>query len=95
MELGVPVSAQTIFQSGSVGKQFTSTALMLQVEEGKVGLDDSITKYFTDAPPSWRPITVRNLLTHTSGIPATTLRSRTPAMEPRSSTIGATTRKRR
>ncbi|HEY2684703.1 MAG TPA: serine hydrolase domain-containing protein [Steroidobacteraceae bacterium] len=69
VELGVPVSAETIFQSGSVGKQFTSTALMLQVEEGKVGLDDSITKYFTDAPPSWRAITVRNLLTHTSGIP--------------------------
>ncbi len=69
VELSVPVTAETIFQSGSVGKQFTATAVMLQVEEGKLALDDSITKYFTDAPPSWRPITVRNLLTHTSGIP--------------------------
>jgi CubicO group peptidase (beta-lactamase class C family) len=69
VELGVPVTSDTIFQSGSVGKQFTATAVMLQVEDGKLALDDSITKYFTDAPPSWRPITVRNLLTHTSGIP--------------------------
>ena len=69
VELGVPVTSDTIFQSGSVGKQFTATAVMLQVEDGKLSLDDSITKYFTDAPPSWRPITVRNLLTHTSGIP--------------------------
>jgi len=69
VELGVPVSGATIFQSGSVGKQFTATAVMLLVEDGKIGLDDSITKYFTDAPASWRPITVRNLLTHTSGLP--------------------------
>lgn len=69
VELSVPVTAETIFQSGSVGKQFTATAVMLQVEDGKLALDDSITKYFTDAPPSWRPITVRHLLTHTSGIP--------------------------
>jgi CubicO group peptidase (beta-lactamase class C family) len=69
VELSVPVTSDTIFQSGSVGKQFTATAVMLQVEDGKLALDDSITKYFTDAPPSWRPITVRNLLTHTSGIP--------------------------
>jgi CubicO group peptidase (beta-lactamase class C family) len=69
VELNVPVTAETIFQSGSVGKQFTATAVMLQVEDGKLALDDSITKYFTDAPSSWRPITVRRLLTHTSGIP--------------------------
>jgi CubicO group peptidase (beta-lactamase class C family) len=69
VELGVPVTDETIFQSGSVGKQFTAAAVMLQVEDGKLALDDSITKYFTDAPESWRPITVRNLLTHTSGIP--------------------------
>ncbi len=69
VELSVPVTAETIFQSGSVGKQFTATAVMLQVEDGKLALDDSIAKYFTDAPPSWRPITVRHLLTHTSGIP--------------------------
>jgi CubicO group peptidase (beta-lactamase class C family) len=69
VELGVPVTPKTMFQSGSVGKQFTAVAVMLQVEEGKLALDDSITKYFPDAPASWRPITVRHLLTHTSGIP--------------------------
>ena len=65
----VPVTAATMFQSGSVGKQFTSAAVMLLVEDGKIGLGDSITKYFPNAPASWRGITVRHLLTHTSGIP--------------------------
>ena len=69
VEHHVPVAAETIFQSGSVGKQFTSAAVMLQVEAGRLALDDSITKYFTDAPATWRPILVRHLLTHTSGIP--------------------------
>lgn len=75
VELGVPVTPRTIFQSGSVGKQFTAVALMLQVEEGKLGLDDSVTKYLPDAPASWRPITIRHLLTHTSGIPDYTERA--------------------
>ena len=68
VENDVPVTADTIFQSGSVGKQFTAVAVMMQVEDGKLRLDDPITKYFTDAPASWRKITVRNLLTHTSGV---------------------------
>jgi len=68
IELNVPVSPQTIFQSGSVGKQFTATGIMMLVEEGKVGLDDKIAKYFPGAPDSWNKFTVRNLLTHTSGI---------------------------
>jgi CubicO group peptidase (beta-lactamase class C family) len=69
VELQVPVTPRTVFQSGSVGKQFTAVAVMLQVEAGKLALDDSVTKYFPDAPSSWRPITIRHLLTHTSGIP--------------------------
>jgi CubicO group peptidase (beta-lactamase class C family) len=68
IELNVPVSPQTIFQSGSVGKQFTATGIMMLVEEGKVGLDDKVAKYFPGAPESWNKFTVRNLLTHTSGI---------------------------
>ena len=68
VELNVPVKPETIFQSGSVGKQFTATAVMMLVEQGKVGLDDSITKYFADAPPTWQKIKVRNLLSHTSGL---------------------------
>ncbi len=50
VELQVPVKPETIFQSGSVGKQFTATAVMMLVEEGKIGLDDPLTKYFADAP---------------------------------------------
>ncbi|HEX7332842.1 MAG TPA: serine hydrolase domain-containing protein [Pyrinomonadaceae bacterium] len=68
VEHQVPVKPETIFQSGSTGKQFTATAVMLLVEEGKLNLEDKITKYFTDAPEAWRDITVRHLLTHTSGM---------------------------
>ena len=67
VELQVPVKAETIFQSGSVGKQFTATAVMMLVEEGRVGLDDPLTKFFPNAPQSWRDVTVRELLSHTSG----------------------------
>lgn len=68
VEHQVPVKAETIFQSGSMGKQFTATAVMMLVEEGKLSLDDKIAKYFTDGPESWNKITVRHLLTHTSGM---------------------------
>jgi CubicO group peptidase (beta-lactamase class C family) len=68
VELNVPVKPETLFQSGSVGKQFVSAAVMMLVEEGKVGLDDSIVKYFPSAPASWKPILVKNLLSHTSGL---------------------------
>ena len=67
VELQAPVKPETVFQSGSVGKQFTATAVMMLVEEGKISLDDKINKYFTDAPESWQNITVRHLLTHTAG----------------------------
>ena len=69
IELDVPVKPETIFQTGSVGKQFTATAVMMLVQEGKVGLDDKVSKYFAGTPAAWKDITVRNLLTHTSGIP--------------------------
>lgn len=68
VELSVPVKPETIFQSGSVGKQFVSAAIMMLVEENKLSLDDSITKYFSDAPASWKPILIKNLLSHTSGL---------------------------
>jgi uncharacterized protein (TIGR03435 family) len=68
VELNVPVKPETIFQSGSVGKQFASAAVMMLVEEGKIGLDDSIVKYFPNAPDTWKPILVKNLLSHTSGL---------------------------
>jgi len=68
LEYDVPVTRETLFQSGSVGKMFTAAAIMTLVEQGKIGLDDPLSKYFKDAPEIWRPITIRHLLTHTSGI---------------------------
>src|SRR5437016_5365052 len=65
IELDVPVKAETIFQSGSIGKQFAATAVMMLVEEGKVNLEDSVTKYFDRAPGIWKPVKVKNLLSHT------------------------------
>jgi CubicO group peptidase (beta-lactamase class C family) len=69
VEHQVPVKPETVFQSGSIAKQFTAAAVMILVEEGKISLDDKITKHFADAPEAWRNITVRHLLTHTSGMP--------------------------
>src|SRR5688572_5873013 len=68
VEHNAPVTPQTIFQSGSLGKQFTATAIMVQVQDGKLSLSDPLAKFFT-GPDTWRTITVRHLLTHTSGIP--------------------------
>ena len=68
VEWDIPVTPETIFQTGSVGKQFTATAVMMLVEEGKLGLDDKIVKFIPEAPATWNDVTVRNLLTHTSGI---------------------------
>lgn len=68
VELGVPVMPDTVFESGSIGKQFVSAAIMMLVEDGKMSLDDSVTKYFPDAPATWKPIRIKNLLSHTSGI---------------------------
>lgn len=68
VELNVPVRPETIFQSGSVGKQFTASAVMMLVEEGKIALEDPITKYFPDGPVFWQNIKIKNLLSHTSGL---------------------------
>lgn len=67
IELQVPVKPVTVFQSGSVGKQFTATAVMMLVEQGKIRLQDPLTKFFPDAPASWKDVTVRELLSHTAG----------------------------
>ena len=67
VELQVPVKPETVFQSGSLGKQFTATAVMMLVEENKIGLEDPLTKFFPDAPAAWKQVTVRELLSHTAG----------------------------
>ncbi len=68
LEHRVPVKSETFFQSASVGKQFTAMAVMLLVEDGKLELDQKVAKYL-DVPDSWKDITVRHLLTHTSKLP--------------------------
>jgi CubicO group peptidase (beta-lactamase class C family) len=79
VELNVAVKPETVFQTGSVGKQFTATAVMMLVEEGKVGLDDKLSNYLEGTPGAWKDVTVRNLLTHTSGIADYTGREYTKA----------------
>jgi CubicO group peptidase (beta-lactamase class C family) len=69
LEHEVPATAHSIFQSGSVSKQFTAAAIMLLEEQGKLHLDDPIARYLPRTKARWGPITVRHLLTHTSGIP--------------------------
>ena len=68
VELEAPVTPSTVFEIGSISKQVTAAAIMMLVEEGKVSLDDRIAKYIKESPKSWRSVTVRHLLTHTSGL---------------------------
>jgi CubicO group peptidase (beta-lactamase class C family) len=68
VELNVPATKDTVFEIGSVTKQMTAAAIMLLVEEGKIDLDASIGTYLSTAPKIWSKVTVRNLLTHTSGV---------------------------
>ena len=68
MALDRPVTPETVFVLTSVTKQFTATGIMLLVQDGRLGLDDGITKYLAEVPSSWGAITVRHLLTHTSGL---------------------------
>jgi len=69
LETETPVTPETVFELASITKSFTATGIMLLVEEGKVGLDEKISKYLEKTPDSWKNITVRHLLTHTSGLP--------------------------
>lgn len=68
VEFDVPVNTETVFEIGSVSKQMTAAAIMLLVEDGKVKLDAPISAYLPNTPDSWRDVTVRHLLTHSSGI---------------------------
>ncbi len=68
LETNAPTTPATEFRIASLSKQFIATAVMLLVQEGKLGLDDRATKYLDDAPATWDEITIRQLLTHTSGL---------------------------
>ena len=68
-ELDVPNTPQTIFRLGSLTKPFTATSIMMLQERGKLNTGDSMCKLLSDCPAAWQPVTIRHLLTHTSGIP--------------------------
>jgi CubicO group peptidase (beta-lactamase class C family) len=68
VELNVPARPDTVYKIGSVSKQFIATGIMLLVQDGKISLDDNINKFLEGTPDAWKPITIRHLLTHTSGI---------------------------
>jgi CubicO group peptidase (beta-lactamase class C family) len=68
LELNVPATTNTVYEIGSVTKQFTAAGILLLAQDGKLSLDDKISAHLKDTPASWSNITVRHLLTHTSGI---------------------------
>ena len=69
LQHSVPVTNKTVFPIYSCTKAFTGVAVMQLVEQGKVDLAAPISRYLEGLPPSWQPITVRQLLTHVSGLP--------------------------
>ncbi|NHZ33974.1 serine hydrolase domain-containing protein [Massilia rubra] len=68
LEHQVAVTPDTVFQSGSLGKQFTAALVLLLASDGKLTLDDPISRHLAATPPAWKKITVRHLLNHTSGL---------------------------
>ena len=68
-ELETPNTPNTIFRLGSITKQFTAVSIMQLQEKGKLNVNDLICKYLENCPQTWEAITIKNLLTHTSGIP--------------------------
>lgn len=67
-KLKTPATPETVYKIASVSKQFIATGIMLLVQEGKLGLDEPISTYLEGTPATWEAITIRHLLTHTSGL---------------------------
>jgi len=68
LEHDVPNRADTIFEAGSVSKQFTAAAVLLLAQDGKLSLDDPVRKHVGELPDYGAPLTIRHLLQHTSGL---------------------------
>lgn len=90
LEWDIPNAPDVKFRLGSMTKQFTAALILLLVQDGKLNVADPVSKYLPDAPKTWEKITVRSLLSHTSGIPnftndagfrAWSMNPRTPAEE--------------
>ena len=73
LEWQTPVTPQTVFEIGSVARQFAAAGILLLAQKGRLSLDDRISLHLKGAPESWKDITLRHLLTHTSGIKNYTL----------------------
>ena len=68
LEYGIPIKPDTIFHVASVSKQFTAMAVVLLEQDGKLSIEDDVHKYLPELPDYGHPITLRNLLQHTSGV---------------------------
>lgn len=68
LELGVPASDGTVYEAGSVSKQFTAAAIVLLAQDGRLSLDDDVRRHVPELPDYGQTITLRHLLTHTSGL---------------------------
>lgn len=89
LELGVPLRTDHVFRIGSVTKQFTGAAIMQLAEQGKLSLQDDLTKFIPDYPTHGKKITVEHLLTHTSGIKSYTgMKEWTPEVHRKDFTVG-------
>lgn len=80
VELNVPVTTSTRFVIASTTKAWSSTAIMLLVQQGKIGLDQAVGEVLPDLPATWRGVTIRRLLSHTSGLPDVMISPNTGAM---------------
>jgi hypothetical protein len=72
LEHGIPIAPETVFEVGSITKQFTAAAVLMLQERGKLSIQDDLTKFLPDYPTQGKKVTIENLLTHTSGIPSYT-----------------------
>ena len=68
LELGVPITPQTVFDIGSTSKQFTAFSILLLQQQGKLSVNDDIRKFLPEIPDYGKPITLHHLMTHTSGL---------------------------
>jgi len=68
VEHGIPARPDTVFKIGSVSKQFIAAGIMLLVQDGRIAVDDKVSKYLQGTPTTWQAITLRHLLTHTSAL---------------------------
>src|SRR5687768_10526188 len=68
LERKIPITPSTVLKIASVSKQFLATGIMVLVQDGKLSVNDPVSRHITDAPAAWKGITIRHLLTHTAGL---------------------------